>query len=440
MRSAFLAIVLSYVLFTGLSYPFVAMLAYVWIDIVKPQALAYSFINSLPLSMIAALITLVVFVVRGDKKRVVNLPAILLLAAFAVWITFTTYVADPGIEPWVKWDWAFKIVVFSTFIPFVIRSRIHIEAFLLTMVFAIATISFSGGVKAAMGGGGYGVLAVMGGANTGLAESSTLAAVCIMQLPIMHYLYKHSIIFAGSRAFKLMIAGTALINMFAVVGSGARTGLVAGAMLLALYGLRTRRKIAFGVALLIALAIVSQLDLSKTAWGTRMSSINTYQQDSSALGRVAVWKWTVEFAMSHPLGGGFDAFRLNRIALANEEGIQYFDSREYRGKAFHNVFFEVLGEQGFIGLGIYLTILALTFLKLARVRKRSQGDPELDWMSDLAIRLSDALLVLLVGGMFVGIAYQAYIFYLVSLGICLGELIPATKVRTNFMMRHAKQH
>lgn len=440
MRSAFLAIVLTYVLYIGISYPFVAMLAYVWIDIVKPQSLAYSIINGLPLSLIAAAITLVSFVLKGEKKKVNSVALLALLGFFAFWTTFTTIIADPGIEPWTKWDWAFKVVMFSIFIPFVIRSRIHIEAFLLTMVFAVATISFSGGVKAALGGGGYGVLAVMGSSNSGLAESSTLAAVCAMQLPIMHYLYKHSVIFAGSKAFKLLIAGTALASIFAVVGSGARTGLVSGGVLLILYAVRSQRKILFGVGLLVALVIVSQLDLSKTAWGSRMSSIGTYEQDSSALGRVEVWKWTANFAMSHPLGGGFDAFRLNRIALVNEQGVQYYDSREYRGKAFHNIFFEVLGEQGLVGLAVYLSILGLTLMKLRRMRKLTRGDPEHDWLNDLAMRMADALIVLLAGGMFVGIAYQGYIFYLVALAICLGELMPAIKGRTNLIARHAKQH
>lgn len=440
MRSAFLAIILTYVLFVGASYPFAAMLGYVWIDIVKPQTLAYSLISTLPVSLIAAVITLASFFIRSEKKKIRGVPMLLLLGFFAIWITFTTVIADQGIEPWPKWDWAFKVVVFSIFIPFVIRTRVHIEAFLLTMVFSVATIAFSGGVKAAMGGGGYGVLAVMGSGNTGLSESSTLAAICVMQLPIMHYLFKHSVIFPDSRVFKALIAGTALVFIFAIVGTGARTGLVAGGCLLALYALRSRRKVAFGAAMLVGLAIVSQLDLSQTAWGNRMSSIGTYKQDSSAMGRVEVWKWTANFAFAHPLGGGFDAFKLNRIALVNEEGIQYYDPREYRGKAFHNVFFEVMGEQGLVGFAAYLAILGLTLWKLSRVRLRSRNDPALAWLSDISLKISDALVVLLVGGMFVGIAYQCYIFYLVALTVCLGELMPTVKGAKKIALRHAEQH
>jgi putative inorganic carbon (HCO3(-)) transporter len=439
MRSTFLAAILAYVLFVGFSYPFAAVLGYVWVDIVKPQGLAYSLIRELPVALIAAVIALASFVMDAKKKKVPRLATVLLLAFFATWITFTAMIADQGIQPWIKWDWAFKVVIFSIFIPFVIRTRVHIEAFLLTMMFSVSTIAFSGGVKAAMGSGGYGVLALMGSTNTGLAESSTLAAVCVMQLPIMHYMYNHSIIFPSSRLFKLLIIITAVVNLFAVVGTGARTGLVAAACLAGLYALRSRHKIAVGVVFLLAMAIVPRLDLGDTAWGSRMSSIGTYQQDSSALGRIAVWKWTMDFALANPLGGGFDAFKLNRIALANDEGIQYYDAREYRGKAFHNIFFEVMGEQGLVGFVVYLSIIGATFWTLFKVRQLNKNNPEQSWLVDISTKLSDALMVLLVGGMFVGIAYQCYIFYLVALSISLGELGRQLAVKTS-AVGNAEQH
>ena len=56
MRSVFLTVVLSYLLLLGLSYPVAAVLVYVWIDLVKPQALAYSLITDMPVAMIAGIV------------------------------------------------------------------------------------------------------------------------------------------------------------------------------------------------------------------------------------------------------------------------------------------------------------------------------------------------------------------------------------------------
>lgn len=440
MRSVFLTVVLSYLLLLGLSYPVAAALVYVWIDIVKPQSLAYSIINGMPLAMIAGVLALISHVISPDRKKIFGGPVIMLLLVFLAWITITTANANPGLNSWQKWDWVSKIVIFSVFLTFVIRSRVHIEAFLLTLIFSVETISFSGGVKAALGGGGYGVLALMGDANQGLAESSTFAAVCVMLFPIMHYLYHNSIIFPGERVFKAAIIGMAIINVFSIIGTGARTGLIAGAFLLLLYFLRSKYKLRMGIAMLVVGLGLLQLDLSGTAWGSRMSSIGTYQHDSSASGRIAVWQWTTGFAMEHPMGGGFDAFRLNNIAGVDESGIQYYEGPGLRGKAFHNVFFEVLGEQGFIGIAIYLALIALTFLHLRQIRHYCRTRAPLLWCHDLATKLGDAFAALLIGGMFVGIAYQCYIFYFFSIVVSLHRLVPKERGATNVTKSHAEKY
>jgi len=440
MRGAFLTIVLSYLLLLGLSYPFAALLTYVWIDIVRPQALAYSLINDMPISMVAAVVSLLSYMIKGERQKEKIFTVVYLLIFFAAWITYTTVNADPGIESWLKWDWAFKVVIFSIFVPFVIRSQVQIEAFLLVIILSVTTISFTAGVKAALGGGGYGFLAVMGTGNSGLSEGSTLATICVMLLPILHYLYNHSIIFPDNKIFKALIFAIAIVNIFAIIGTFARTGLIASAFLLLLYFFRSKHKWAMALVLVIAFAGIQQMDLGGTAWGERMLSIGTYQQDSSASGRIVVWKWTVNYAIEHPLGGGFDSFKLNKISGGSDAGVVYFEGPVLRGKAFHNIVFEVLGEQGFVGLIVYLTILAMTFLNLRKIRRDARGKPDLVWSYDLATRLRDALAVVLVGGMFIGIAYQCYIFYLVVIVVSFERLIYNESKKFNLNISHAKKY
>ncbi len=157
-----------------------------------------------------------------------------------------------------------------------------------------------------------------------------------------------------------------------------------------------------------------------------MSTIQTHE-DSSALGRIAVWKWTLGYAVENPLGGGFDSFKLNRIWRVTSAGITYFDPDVVWGKAFHNIYFEVLGEQGYFGLLIYLTIMGITWRTLSNIRKRYKDDSSLEWASLLAKSLLDAMLVFLLAGMFIGIAFQPYIFYIVVVTISLDQYITRHK-------------
>lgn len=417
----------------GLAYPFVAGLTYIWIDIVKPQDHVYSAFSGLPLSMIAAVIAVIAFLFNTDKKNVRFTPVMWLIVLFALWITLTTYLADPRLDAWTKWDWAFKALAFTVFMPLVFRTRLQIEALLLTIVFAVTTTTFSAAIKTLLGSGGYGTLAILGGGNIGLGESSTLATVCVMILPLVHYLYNHTIIFAGKKYFKPGMILVAASSVVTIIGTNARTGLIAGAVLIAIYVMRSRRKTAWIVLILIALALTQALNIAGTDWGKRMSTINTYESDSSAAGRVKVWQWTIEYAADNPLGGGFNSFKFNGIQSVDNAGqVIRYDPGVFQGKAFHNIFFEVLGEQGYFGLALYLVIMFLTFRTLGRVRLFTHADSTNAWANELAKRLRDAQLAMLVGGCFIGIAYQAYVFYVVAIAVLLGNLVLPQKSNVFF--------
>lgn len=423
MRGLFLTTVFTFLIFQGFSAPFVAALAYIWVDIVKPQELAYSIIVGMPLAFIAAVSAVALYFFNDRKYPPKFTGVMLLLCIFAGWITLTTAVSNELLQifSWKKWDWAFKVLIFTVFIPYVFRSRVQIEALILVIVLSVATLFFSAGVKTALGSGGYGVLALMGARNTGLAEGSTLATVCVMLIPLMLFVLAHSVIFPANKYFKIFIAGLMAIAMLTVIGTTARTGLIASVVLLLLYFLRSQKKMLWIVSVAMAAGIMLVSDVSSSVWGSRMSTINSYDQDGSALGRIAVWKWTIGFAAEHPMGGGFDAYKLNGISTVTENGILYYEPGVMAGKAFHNIYFEVLGEQGIPGLLIYLLIMFITLIQLWKIRKQCSDVAELEWAVKLAQALSDAIIVFLVAGMFIGIAYQPFVFYMIAMSIALQQ-------------------
>lgn len=409
-------------MFMGFYAAFAAALGFVWVDIVKPQQLAYSIIDGLPLSFIAAMATLLLFLFK-DKKFAPKFGTILMLiAVFAVWITFTSTLSDFSSRAWAKWDSSFKMLIFAALMPYIFRSRVQIEAFILVFVFAASTIFFSAGVKTMLGGGGYGVLAIMGSGNTGLAESSTLALVCVMLIPLIVFLMRHTLLLPKNLLTYGLFVGIIVTALAAVVGTTARTGVIAVITLCVLSMIKSKKKLWWVAGAAIAAIIVMNLDLSSTRWGARMSTIETYNADSSALGRLKVWQWTLNFVGSHPLGGGFDAYMYNRIAAVSSDGvIQYLPDGQMGGKAFHSIYFEVLGEQGIIGFAIYFSIILLALLTLRKLKNTWRNHPGMAWLVALSDALTTAIVVFLTGGAFVGIAYQPFIFYMVSLTVALDQ-------------------
>jgi probable O-glycosylation ligase (exosortase A-associated) len=314
------------------------------------------------------------------------------------------------------------VLIFAVLIPFIFRSRIQIEAFLLVFVFSASTILFSAGVKTVLGGGGYGTLAVMGTGNTGLSESSTLAVVCVMLIPIAMFLMRYTLIFPRTLMTRCLFLSIIVMALAAVVGTTARTGIVAVAVMCLLSMLQSKKKLWWIAGLAIVAVIVLNLDLSTTRWGNRMSTIETYNADSSAMGRIKVWQWTIDYVGKNPLGGGFDAYLHNRILGVTQDGeTQYLPEGQVGGKAFHSIYFEVLGEQGIVGFAMYFVMVALALLKLMQLKRIWKNDPGLGWIAALANALMTSIVVFLAGGSFVGIAYQPYIFYLVTLTVAIDQ-------------------
>ena len=148
--------------------------------------------------------------------------------------------------------------------------------------------------------------------------------------------------------------------------------------------------------------------------------------DSSAATRIAVWKWTIDYAGKNPFGGGFDAYRGNqlRIDKTSTEGTggqtDITQSVEYdQARAYHSAYFEMLGEQGYPGLLIWLAIHLGGLFSMERLRARAKRLPEAEWVSGLAGALLQAHIVYLVGALFVGIAFQPFVFMLIGLQIGL---------------------
>ena len=163
-----------------------------------------------------------------------------------------------------------------------------------------------------------------------------------------------------------------------------------------------------------------------------MATIAQPGGDESASTRMAVWSWTLDYASRNPMGGGFDAYRANSFTyvLPVREEVGNTVSVEYRevvdeGRAFHSSIFEVLGEQGYPGLIMWLMLHGLGVFQMERIYRRWKGaDDEAEaWISPLAASLQMASLIYLVGALFQGIAYQPVMLMIIGLQIGLNSYV-----------------
>ncbi|MDP8995332.1 MAG: DUF5935 domain-containing protein, partial [Pseudomonadota bacterium] len=359
MRDLFFVGFLLSLLALGFRRPFLFVLTYAYVDIVAPQRLSYYLLNNVSLVMVIAVLAMGAWLIADDKRGLRITGRQWLMLALLAYAGVTTVHADVPEEAVLKWEWVWKAMVFAIFLPFTLRTKLRIEAYLLFMILSAAAIIIVGGIKTLLSGGGYGALNLMVSNNSGLYEGSTISTVAIAIVPLILWLARFGTIFPRDGRVKLFAGALIFACLLIPVGTEARTGLVCIGVLAVLLLRDVRRR--FVYMGLIGLACIAALPLLPQSFTTRMGTISTYEADSSATTRLAVWAWTWDYAQENPWGGGFEAYRQNRLQVStvttqSDGTVRTVEQQvhEDEGRAYHSSYFEMLGEQGFPGLILFL--------------------------------------------------------------------------------------
>jgi putative inorganic carbon (HCO3(-)) transporter len=146
-----------------------------------------------------------------------------------------------------------------------------------------------------------------------------------------------------------------------------------------------------------------------------MNTIKTYEQDSSALGRINAWTMAFNIAKDRPMGAGF--------ATAAPVIYEKYAPDPSTVLVAHSIYFQVMGEHGFIGLALYLLFWIATFLFAAQLSRKARYYPDLAWCGELAKMIRVSLIGFLVGGAFLSLAYWDVPFYLMVVLVAMGEIV-----------------
>jgi putative inorganic carbon (hco3(-)) transporter len=435
MRDLIFVAYVAAIILLAFNRPFIFTLVYAYIDICAPQRLSYFLLNSIPLSLIVFGLAVLGFLVSDNKQNVRISPRWVLLVLLLVYCGYTTTVAVEPLAALDKWGWVWKALVFAAFLPLTLTTRLRIEALVLTMVLCVSALIVTGGIKTLAGGGGYGVLVLLIYDNSGLFEGSIISCVAITVIPLIIWLANHGTIFKPDWRVRIYALALIFACLLIPVGTQARTGIICIAVLgLLLLRFARYRMLYLAAIALIGIASIPFLPSSLTQ---RAETIKDYKQDESASTRIAIWKWTWEFAKDHPMGGGFSSYLQNKISYdivqkqdPNKPNDAYIVEGEKKeivdaGRAFHSSYFEMLGEQGYPGLLIWLIIHFGGIWRMEVVSRlyRKRNLAEESWIAPLATALQNAQIVFLVGSLFVGIAFQPFVYMLVALQISLDSYL-----------------
>lgn len=367
---------------------FIGVLLWTWVGIMNPHKLAFGFMHDAPVAMAVALITFIGLLTTRDRVKFEWSAPMIVLALLVAWMGLTTVFAffpSSSLPQLVK---VLKIQIMTFIAAAVLYKYLHIRLFIWINVLSIGFYGFKGGLYTIATGGGGRVWGPPGGFIEGNNE---LALALIMTIPLMYFL-------RATTSHKWVRHGLLVVmalSAISAIGTQSRGALLAISAMAALLWWRAPNKGANAVLLsMIGLVILAMMPAS---WYERMATIQNYQEDGSAMGRINAWMTMVNVANDRLLGGGFD--------VQNAYVFGMYAPDPSNPLTAHSIYFQMLGEHGYIGLGLFLLLWLLAWRGAGALRRGTRNDPEIGWLYHLGSMIQVSLLGYAVGGAFLSLSY-----------------------------------
>lgn len=404
-------IIITLIVFGSLPFvfkrPFYGAVLWIWISVMNPHTQSWGWAQSMPFAAIIAGTTLLAMLARPREVKFPNTGLTWLLVAFTGWMCMTTLFALGPEDPLPLLNKVVKIMLMTVVVSMLVRTRKDIELLVWAVVVSLGFYGVKGGLFTIRSAGAY---RVWGPAGTFIEGNNEIALALIMVVPLMLFL---ATLISNKWGRRAMWAAAGLC-VLASLGSYSRGAALALAAMLGFLWLKSQEKLKLG-AVMVVLAPLALVFMPEQ-WHSRIDTINTYEQDSSAMGRINAWKMAFNLANDHPLfGGGFQIYNkyIFQLYAPNPDDIH----------AAHSIYFQVLGEHGYVGLALFLLMYLVVWRNGSWVIKHAGKVPELEWATRLVRMLQVSLIGFLVGGAFLSLAYFDVPYYVMVIMVATRLLV-----------------
>jgi len=391
--------------------PWIGILVWTWLSLMSPHKYCWGFAARFPVAAVVAAAILVGVIVSRDRQP---LPAawqnrvVIVLWFFFGLTTATAFFPEDARGRLLQVSKEF-IMIFSTLL--VINDRRKYLYLVVMMALSIGLVGFKGGLFTVLTAGRY---LVYGPPGSFIADNNDAALAFCITLPFCYFMPRLLKVVKDPPPWahyfgKVMPVITVFLSI-AIIGTYSRGGFITLAAVIV--GLTWRSRYRVVVAVTVAIALVVGAGFVTTQWKARMGTIQTAEtKDASFRGRLGAWKTARNIAAERPfVGGGFHSFQgWVWDVYSPPEGV---------GHDVHSIYFQMLGEQGYPGLVLFLVLLFGSFFEAGhlRAKARRMGNEEIEVYATM-IQISLGAYAL--GGAALGRAYWDYFYDLIGLLVLL---------------------
>ena len=378
--------------------PWVGIIMWCWLGFMNPHRYTWGFAINFPFAVVIALATITGWLFNGPKRFPFTRETVLLIF-FTVWTLVTTFFALNPAAARLESERFLKIMLMVFLTLMLINNRKYLNYLIWTIVVSVGFFGVKGGLFTIVTGGNY---LIWGPPDSFMEGNNEIGLALLVIIPLMLYLYRTN----SNYWVKQGLRASIFLCIVAVVGTysrGALVGLVATWCFLIWKS--KRRTLLLGFTLAATLIL---LPLMPVSWWGRMGTISDYQADSSAMGRINAWHFAFNLANHRPLtGGGFGTFSQDLFQIYAPEPDLFVDA--------HSIYFEVLGEQGYLGLIVYVLLIVSLWRACTLVIRSASDDEHNRWLTELARMAQVSLAAFASSGAFLGLAYFDLYYNIVAI-------------------------
>lgn len=387
MRDIALSPIILAIAVYGLLHPWIGIMGWTWLSIMNPHAYSWR-LSSMPIAATVAISVLLGIVITRDRKQFFVTRETVILMLFMTWMCITLPFSFYFDHSFTLWNRVMKIDLMVLVAMVVLHSKRHIITLAWVLAGSLGFYGVKGGVFTIATGGSY---RVWGPPGSYIDGNNEIALALVMIIPLIRFLHLNT----ESIWIRRGLVISMLLCAAAALGSQSRGALLAIGSMATVLWWRSDKKIA--VAGLLVVTAIAMLSFMPEQWWNRMGTIQTYDQDSSAGGRINAWWMAWNLAKSNFFGGGF--------AIAKPDLFALYAPDPRIVLAAHSIYFMVLGEHGFIGLFLFLLMWFFVWQSAGRLRIQGQKLPQTQWLSHLGAMCQVSLAGYAVGGAFLSLSY-----------------------------------
>ena len=343
--------------------PWLGIIAWYWLGIMNPHRNTWDFAYTMPFAMIIGGATLLGLLITKDRRPIPWSRELILVVILMLYFTFTSLFAWASTEAWMQWGKVFKIVLMTLVATMLIYGQDRIRVLMWTIVLSIGFYGVKGFFFVLRSGGGE---RVQGPEGSFLEGNTFVGLAFTMVVPLMIFMAR-----AENKVWlKRLLYTMAVMTIVSTIFTYSRGAYLGLGVILVLMFLNAQKKI-IAASILIPAALLAPAVLPDSVF-KRADTIENYEQDGSANQRLQAWTVAFNLAKDYPVTGAGFEFEYS----PNEERWFRYGSEKYtwalqHTSAAHSIYFQMLGQHGFIALLLYLALLFGTLISLSRIKRQA---------------------------------------------------------------------